>query len=101
MKKPYPTFEIDSFEKLINIINEDNFEHLTHDLIMWLGYQVQFMAELRSQLPKKSTKDKTNWDLCNTTFIYIADGKHDPIAGVIVKNKLTGEIKNIKFKPKP
>ena len=88
-------YEIDSFEKLINLINEDNFEHLATDLMMWLGYQVRFMKDVRHQFPKKYLKDKTNWDLCQTRFIYIPDGKHD-MKAVVLKNTLTGKTFELK-----
>ncbi len=91
-KKETIHYEIDSFEKLINLINEDNFEHLSTDLILWLGYQIRFMQGVRKRLPKRLTKGKTNWELCKTTFIYIPDGKHD-MKSVVLKNTLTGEIK--------
>lgn len=96
-KKVTTHYEIDSFEKLINLINEDNFEHLTTDLIMWLGYQIKFMASVRKQFPKSYLKGKTNWDLCQTRFIYIADGKHD-MKSVVLKNTLTGEVKTFELK---
>jgi len=95
-KKSPKQYEIDSFEKLINVIDEDNFSHLTTDLLLWLNYHILFMKDLRKSLPKK-TKGKTNWDLCHSTFIYIADGKHE-MNKVIVKNKLTGEVRTIGLK---
>lgn len=85
-------YEIDSFEKLCNVISEENFEAITTDLMLWLLYQVKIMKKLRAELPKKYTKDKTNWDLGKSSFIWIDDGKHD-LKTVTIKNELTGEIK--------
>lgn len=99
-RNQFKQYEIDSFEKLCNIINEDNFEALTTDLIMWLSYHVKYMKSLRKQLPKKYTKDKTNWDLGKSSFIWIDDGKHD-MKFVHIKNLLTGEIKIFELTPKP
>ena len=96
MKKAKPkTYEIDSFEKLINTINEDNFKHLTTDLLMWLSYNVKFMKVVRKDIPE--AKGLTNWDLCQTRFVYIADGKHD-MKSVVLKNTLTGEVKTFELK---
>ena len=39
VKKPTgKTFEIDSFETLLNTVNSDNIERLIPDLVMWLNY---------------------------------------------------------------
>lgn len=95
MSKEIKQYEIDSFEKLINVINKDNFEHLTTDLILWLSYQVRLMEAFRKEFPK--LKNKTNWELCQTTFIYITDGKHD-MKSIVLKNKLTGEVSTFELK---
>lgn len=88
-------FEINSFEKLCNVIDEDNFDSLTLDLIMWLAHHVKMMKSLRKDLPKKD-KSKTNWELLKTTFIWIDDGEHE-IKEVVLKNEDTGEVKTFKF----
>lgn len=55
------------------------------------------LKKLRQKLPKRYTKDKTNWDLGKSSFIWIDDGEHE-MKEVIVKNGLTGETKTILFK---
>lgn len=92
------TYEIDSFEKLVNVLGSDNFESLTVDLILWLGYQVKVFEEFRKLHPKWA-KDKTNWQIANSFFIWTDDGKHEKTS-VTVKNTLTGEIKVFDLKPK-
>lgn len=87
-------YEIDSFEKLCNVINRENFESLTTDLVLWLGYHVAYVEQVRKDLP--NTKDKSNWDLAKSSFIWTNDGKHD-LTGVKVKNQLTGEVREFKF----
>jgi hypothetical protein len=73
-KKP-KTYEIKSFEQLVNVVNRDNMEAITTDLLMWLMYCVQFYEEARKLNP--DLKDKTNWELSKCHFIWIDDGKHD------------------------
>ena len=98
-KKQVTHYEIDSFEKLINLIDEKNFGHLTTDLLLWLTYQVKYMSAIKKVLPKEYMKGKTNWDLCHSRFIYIPDGKHD-MKSVAIKNTVTGEVKTFKLKLK-
>lgn len=89
------TYEIDSFEKLCNVINADNFESITKDLVLWLHYHVRMMESIRKQDPKYC-KGKTNWDITNTCFVWTNDGIND-ITHISVKNKLTGEVRKIEF----
>lgn len=96
MKKPTgKRYEIDSFKKLCNIINDDNYEQITTDLCHWLGFHISIMRDIRKKHPKE-TKGKTNWELAQTSFIWIDDGKND-LKAVLVKNKDTGETNTIKL----
>ena len=90
-------YEIESFEQLVNVINKDNFEAITTDLMLWLMYVVQFYEEARKLNP--DLKDKTNWELSASHFIWIDDGKHD-MKSVTIRNKETGEIKNLSLRKK-
>ncbi len=98
MKKKPKRYEIDSFKKLCNIINEDNFEALTTDLVMWLTYHVHMMREIRKMNPE-ITKGKSNWEISATSFIWINDGEHK-MEGVNVKDQTTGEVTFFKFSEK-
>ena len=95
-KKKVKQYEIDSFERLCNVINRKNFESLTTDLLLWLGYHVQMMEELRKEFPK--LKNKLNSELGKSTFIWIDDGKNET-KEVIIRNQWTGEVKIFKLKP--
>jgi hypothetical protein len=95
MKEP-KRYEIDSFEKLCNVINEKNIESLTADLVMWLAFHVEAMKQIRKKHPKLA-KGKSNWELCKTTFIWIDDGKNE-MKEIILRNQDTGEVKTIPFK---
>lgn len=100
MKKRNPTgktYEIDSFEKLINVIDEDNFEALTLDLLNWLAYTVKISKAYREEFPKQC-KGKSNWDLFKSSFIWTDDGQVE-INKFQIKNGLTGEVVTIKRKP--
>lgn len=97
MKKP-KEYEIESFEQLVNVVTDKNFESLTTDFVLWLGYTMHFLQEVRNEFPKQ-TKGKSNWDLAKCSFIWIDDGKHER-RSVKIKNRLTGEIKTFELKPK-
>lgn len=96
MKKP-KEYHIDSFEKLVNVINSDNFQAIAEDLLLWLTYVVIFYEEARKSNPE--LKDKTNWEITKCNFIWIDDGKHD-MKSVNIHNTETGEVSVIKFKSK-
>jgi len=96
-KKEPARYEIDSFEKLVNVTNMKNFNSIAKDLVSWLGYTAWMNDNIRQTTPKKYTKDKTNWDLCKCTFIWIDDG-HDGMKSIVIKNSLTGEVKNYDIK---
>jgi hypothetical protein len=99
MKKYKPTgktFEIDSFEKLCNVVTTENFQNLSMDLLKWLAVVAKQMETFRKKNPKLS-KGKTNWDLCKLTFVWIDDGKND-MESLVLKNQDTGEVKHIQFK---
>lgn len=91
-------YEIDSFDKLVNVINEENFESLTTDLVMWLGYNVQIMKGIREAEPELC-KDKTNSEIAKNSFIWIDDGAHDCLS-ITIKNDNTGEVTTHKFADK-
>jgi len=92
-------YEIDSFDKLVNLINEDNFEDLTHDLMLWLAYNVKVMKMLREKAPE-DTQGKQNSEIVRATFIWIDDGKHN-LREVKLKNDVTGEITIVNFVEQP
>lgn len=97
MSKPTgKTYEIDSFETLINVVNVDNADRIIPDLCMWLAYSAQIVDALRKK-HKKYCKDKTNWDLARSCFVWTDDGENK-MTHVRVKNLLTGEIQTIEFK---
>jgi len=98
MMKKAKRYEIDSFEKLCNIVSEENLERISTDLCLWLAYHVEMMKTLRKK-HSKETKGKTNSEIGQSFFIWIDDGKHD-FKNVLVKNKSTGEISKISFKKK-
>jgi hypothetical protein len=97
-KKEPKQYEIDSFEKLCNVINSENYKAITMDLVMWLGYHVDFIEKIRKEHPE-FTKDKTNFELFKSSFIWIDDGKND-FKEVVVKNESTGEVRRISVKKK-
>ena len=96
MKPTGKQYEIDSFEQIINIVNRDNFESLSTDFIMWLGYQMQFFEEFRKFHPKEC-EGKTNCQLARCHFIWTDDGKNETNY-VTIKNESTGEVSTFDLK---
>jgi hypothetical protein len=86
-------YEIDSFERLINIVNKENIERLSIDFLIWLNYVTEVIEKTRETYP--DIKDKTNWELFQPTFNWVDDGKNE-ILGVKIINQETGEVSEIK-----
>lgn len=89
------TYNIDSFEKLINIANKENVERLASDLCGWLLYSEKVISEVREKYPKE-TEGKSNSEILICKFTWVDDGKNDML-GVDIENKETGEIQEIRF----
>jgi len=96
MGKKNKKYEIDSFEKLVNVANKENIEKLSIDLLLWLNYVVDAFEEIRKKHPKEC-EGKSNWEISEVNFIWIDDGKNK-IDYVKVTNKKTGEVTEIKTK---
>lgn len=93
--KKHKEYEINTFEKLINVVNRENFERFSTDLLNWLNLSVALLDKIKAKHPKQC-KEKTNWDILNSTFIWIDDGKKDQ--KIVLTNIKTGEIKELKIK---
>lgn len=91
-------YEINTLEKLINVANPDNIDKLSIDFLVWLSHIVYFTKEVKEKNPEE-TKNKTNYEILQSTFVWIDDGKNDFI-GVSLKNTTTGEVTNIPFPKK-
>jgi hypothetical protein len=88
------TYDIDTFEKLINVVNKENFDRFTIDFLQWLHYSVDILEAIREKYPEE-VKGKTNWEIAKSSFTWIDDGKND-FKSVKVTNAQTGEVKVIK-----
>jgi len=88
--KKIKKYNIDSFERLCNVINSGNFDVLTLDLLQGLAIYVDNIKTIREKYPEE-TKNKSNWDICEYSFTWFDDGKND-IKSINVINKQTGEI---------
>ncbi len=88
MKKP-KKYTIDSFEKLCNVVNDQNAEVLAIDLAAWLLYYNHAISEFRKAHPE--FKDKLNTELAIGSFTWVDDGKNE-ILGTTITNGQTGEI---------
>lgn len=87
-------YEIDSFEKLINVVNLQNIGAISKDLTLWLIYAIETYEKVRQQFPDQ--KEKTNWEIAKCHFIWVDDGKNDILETKIV-NSQTGEVSTIKM----
>ena len=88
-------YEIDSLERLVNLVNKENIDRISIDLLLWLNYLADFVDKFRAENPK--LKDKSNWELFRPTFTWIDDGKNE-IDHVKITNEKTGEVTEVKLK---
>jgi len=92
-------YHIDTFEKLVNVINSENIDKISIDFLIWLNYITKVIDKTRKEMPQFA--DKTNWELLEPTFIWIDDGENK-IDHVRITNKDTGEVTEISLQtPKP
>ena len=87
-------YDINSFERLCNVINEKNFNVFTLDLITWLSVYVRTINKIRAKYPEE-TKNKSNTEISAGSFVWYDDNKND-WKGITLINKETGEITTIK-----
>lgn len=88
-------YEIDSFNKLINVANKENVERLALDLANWLIYVTNAIDQMRESHVQE-TKGKINSEIVEASFIWVDDKKYD-LKGVKLINSQTGEVNNIDF----
>ena len=93
-------YNIDSFEKLLNIMDEDNFENLLIDFAKFCSSYLAYVKGFRDKYPKE-TKNKHNSQILKVRgFTWIDDGKHE-LRFVKIENVFTGEIHNMKVDKVP
>ena len=95
MKQQPKKYEIKTFENLINVVNKENFERLSIDLLLWLNHTVDMLDKIRKSLPKEC-EGKQNWEIMKCDFIWIDDGKND-LKSMRLINSNTGEVKEVKI----
>lgn len=86
-------YEINTFNRLCNAVNEENAERLAVDLAQWLVWYSLVIKEYRDKYPEK-TKGKTNTQITKASFRWVDDGRNDVLAVTLV-NKDTGEITKV------
>lgn len=89
-------YNIDSFEKLINVVTTENVGRLALDLALFLQYAATMYEEFRKQDPK-GCEGKTNWEIGNVSFEWADDNKNE-LKYVKVEDKSTGEVTHIDLK---
>lgn len=95
--KKHKRYEIENFDQLINVVNEENFERISIDFLLWLNHIKDVVAKVRAA--HHEFKDKPNSEILKCKFIWIDDGKHE-LKKTILKNNTTGEVTEIKPKQK-
>lgn len=89
-------YKIDTFDKLMNLVNDETVEKLSVDLALWLAWCNGIISNYRKANPDKCI-GKKNSDIIKCCFIWVDDGKHD-ILGSVLENTDTGEITEINTK---
>lgn len=92
MKTKPKKYRIDTFEKMLNVVNADNFVEFMYDFSEHVGIYLQICNSQRKNHPE--SKDKLNSELVGFKYFdWIDDGKvgikhlliHDPKTGEILK----------------
>ena len=85
MKPTNKTYNIDTFHKLLNVINKDNFEDLVICLNKFLAFQVS--------LKRKMEEEKLPFDaeILKCGFLWTDDGEHD-MNTLHINDPETGEV---------
>lgn len=93
MKEP-KTYHIQTFEQLLNVVNQENCERLMTDFTAWIKMYLQLIAELKEQHPGQ-LDNYPNYMIADASFIWVDDGKNDFLGGRFIDGQ-TGEITYIK-----
>jgi len=86
-------YEIETLEQLVNIVNDENFEVISTDFVLWLNYMNQTFKQVKEHNPE--LKDAANSDIAKVVFVWNDDG----IIGLHkaqIRVKETGEIIELK-----
>lgn len=85
----FKKYEIDTFEKFLNVVNEENFDRILTDFAEFVGAYLQLCKN-------SNRKSKLNSDrLKFKSFTWIDDGKLG-IKYIDVTNAKTGEVSRLK-----
>lgn len=95
MAKKHKKYVIDSFEKLFNVVTNENVDNLSIDLFKWFLFSQKMVEEVKRQHPKE-TKGKLNSEIMKFAFLWVDDGKEGMI-GVELHNTKTGEVTHKMF----
>jgi len=90
------TYEIKSFENLVNIITPENCAQFGADFIKWATYVSLICEQIRKE-GSAADKKKSNWQLLQPSFVWVDDGKNE-MEKVQLKIKGTGEVRTITIK---
>lgn len=89
------TYHIDSWEKLLNVVNSENRDRLFVDLLSFLLYYENSITKIRNGMPEE-TKDIVNTDIAKAVFEWTDDGI-EGLKSVSITDPSTGEVTTRKF----
>ena len=90
-------YEFDKLHQLGFIVNDDNIERLSIDLLSWLHYVNEFYKAFKEKNPDKAHLQ--NSQIGKFNFIWIDDQNAGVLNHLEVTNKITGEKTIIKNTP--
>jgi len=96
MSKKHDTYEIHTFEQLLNVVNSENSQRLAVDIGAWLMWYAKIMENTRRDFPNE-TEGKLNWEIAKGGFTWVDDGKHE-LKNVTITDPSTGKIQVRKVK---
>lgn len=82
-------YEIDSWDKLHNVVNEDNFVLFMTDFANYLGFYVQSIKQMKRHAPELA--ELSNVEICQSKMRWIDDGENN-FDTYEIENANTGEI---------
>ncbi len=91
------TYHIDTLDKLLNAVNEENSDRMAIDLAHWLVWYSTVIQKCRDNNPEE-TKGKTNAEIARCAFVWTDDHKTG-ITSFQVYDPDTGEITTFNKEP--
>jgi hypothetical protein len=65
-------YEIETLSQLVNVVDDENFDRITTDFVLWLNYMKEMFKQVKESNPEY--KNKSNSEIAKSVFIWNDDG---------------------------